>query len=82
MDTQGNLVKVPIIVYHRVGEGGVSVSQSLLDERNEISEKQWIHYIDYGRHQYNPTTNRFHSKIKRSSPFHLDQFGFAHDADR
>ena len=82
VDTQGNLVKVPIIVYHRVGEGGVSVSQSLLDREMKYLKNNGFTTLTMDDIEYNPTTNRFQSKVKISSPFHLDQFGFAHDADR
>lgn len=59
VDTQGNLVKVPIIVYHRVGEGGDSVSQSLLDREMKYLKNNGFTILTMDDIEYNPTTNRF-----------------------
>jgi peptidoglycan/xylan/chitin deacetylase (PgdA/CDA1 family) len=62
VDTQGNLVKVPIIVYHRVGEGGDSVSQSLLDREMKYLKNNGFTTLTMDDIEYNPTTNRFQLK--------------------
>jgi peptidoglycan/xylan/chitin deacetylase (PgdA/CDA1 family) len=59
VDTQGNLVKVPIIVYHRVGEGGYSVSKSLLDREMKYLKDNGFTTLTMDDIEYNPTTNRF-----------------------
>ena len=59
VDAQGNLVKVPIIVYHRVGEGGNSVSQSLLDREMKYLKNNGFTTLTMDDIEYNPTTNRF-----------------------